>query len=105
MAPAAWTSVTDRFRVSHARTGAQTPAVEKPCVYLAECSYDRRDAREGLESELRLHGYTVLPSEPLPKDESDYIDVVSKLLERCTLSIHLVGASGGAVLDGPSNEV
>ena len=49
------------------------PATTKPTVYLAECSYDRREAREMLESDLRLHGYTVLPERPLPREEADYV--------------------------------
>jgi hypothetical protein len=80
----------------------QTPA--KPAVYLAECSYDRKQAREILEGELRRHGYTVLPDQQLPRDEPDYVAAVERLLERCKLSIHLVGGSYGAVPDGPSQK-
>ena len=80
------------------------PATTKPTVYLAECSYDRREAREMLESDLRLHGYTVLPEHPLPREEVDYVAAVERVLVRCALSIHLVGESYGAVPDGPSQK-
>jgi hypothetical protein len=73
----------------------------KPSVYLAECSYDRREAREALEAELRLHGYPILPDRRLPSEEVDYVADVTGLLGRCKLSIHLIGASYGAVPDGP----
>lgn len=79
-------------------------ATAKPAVYLAECSYDRKQAREILEGELRRLGYTVLPEQQLPRDEADYVAAVERLLERCKLSIHLVGASYGAVPDGPSQK-
>lgn len=79
-------------------------AAAKPAVYLAECSYDRKQAREILEGELRRHGYTVLPDQQLPRDEPDYVAAVERLLERCKLSIHLVGGSYGAVPDGPSQK-
>lgn len=82
--------------------GGQAPA--KPAVYLAECSYDRKQPREILEGELRRHGYTVLPDQQLPRDEADYVAAVERLLERCKLSIHLVGCSYGAVPDGPSQK-
>lgn len=75
-----------------------------PAVYLAECSFDRRDAREALESELRLHGYPVFPDVQLPKTEEEYLAAVSGLLARCELSIHLVGAKYGSVPDGPSEK-
>jgi hypothetical protein len=41
---------------------AKDKPTSKPTVYLAECSRDRRDAREVLEDELKRHGYAVLPN-------------------------------------------
>jgi hypothetical protein len=80
------------------------PATARPTVYLAECSYDRREARDMLESDLRLHGYTVVPEHPLPREEADYVAAVERILADCALSIHLVGESYGAVPDGPSQQ-
>ena len=80
----------------------QGPA--KPTVYLAECSYDRKQAREILEGELRRHGYAVLPDQELPRDEEEYVAAVERLLKRCQLSIHLVGEAYGGVPDGPSQK-
>jgi len=76
----------------------------KPAIYLAECSFDRRAAREALESELRLHGYPVLPDIQLPKLEEDYIAAVESCLTQCQFSIHLVGSKYGVVPDGPSEK-
>ena len=83
---------------------APDPAPSKPAIYLAECSFDRRDAREALESELRLHGYPVFPDIQLPKTEEEYLTAVRDFLARCELSIHLVGAKYGLVPDGPSEK-
>jgi hypothetical protein len=80
------------------------PPIVKPAIYLAECSFDRRGAREALESELRLHGYPVLPDIQLPKSEEEYIAAVEGFLARCELSIHLVGAKYGVVPDGESEK-
>lgn len=85
------------------KTVAET-ASAKPAIYLAECSYDRREAREALEAEFRLHGYTVLPEQQLSRDEAEYQAQVDALLAQCQLSVHLVGASYGAVPDGPSGK-
>ena len=79
-------------------------ATAKATIYLAECSYDRKETREILDGELRRHGYTVLPDQRLPQDEEDYLAVVERLLKRCRLAIHLVGESYGAVPDGPSQK-
>jgi hypothetical protein len=84
----------------------ETPS-EKPAeasVYLAECSYDRREAREALEAELRLHGYAIVPDRHLPREEADYVSEVARLLRQCKFSIHLVGSGYGAVPDGPSQK-
>ena len=74
----------------------------KPAVYLAECSYDRKQARGLIEGELKRLGYPVLPDKPLPADEAEYIAAVESLLAQCALSIHLVGENYGAVPDGPT---
>ena len=76
----------------------------KPTVYLAECSYDRKQTREIIEGELKRHGYTVLPDQELPRDEEEYVAAVERLLKRCQLSIHLVGGTYGGVPDGPSQK-
>ena len=79
-------------------------ATSKPAIYLAECSFDRRDTREALESELRLHGYPVFPDIQLPKTEDEYLTAVRGFLARCELAIHLVGTKYGLVPDGPSEK-
>src|SRR5262245_17661242 len=84
--------------------GGSAQATAKATIYLAECSYDRKDTREILEADLRRHGYKVLPDQQLPRDEADYIAAVECLLARCQLAVHLVGASRGAVPDGPSQK-
>lgn len=81
-----------------------TPQAAKATIYLAECSYDRKETREILEGDLRLHGYTVLPDQQLPREEAAYVAAVEALLARCNLAVHLVGAGHGAVPDGPSNK-
>lgn len=81
---------------------AAEDTVDKVTVFLAECGYDMRDERNRLLAGLRKHGYAVLPDERLPEMEDDYVAAVEKLLERCQLSIHLVGSVYGSVPDGPS---
>ena len=83
---------------------ATSRASGKPTVYLAECSYDRKQARELIEGELKRLGYPVLPGQHLPGDEAEYVAAVESLLARCALSIHLVGESYGAVPDGPTEK-
>jgi hypothetical protein len=106
LAKLAWdvSQLIKKLETAAAPDPAAAPSPAKPVVYLAECSYDRREARESLESDLRLHGYTVLPDRPLPGVETEYVEAVSALLARSKLSIHLVGAHYGAVPDGPSEK-
>lgn len=86
------------------KTIAAEPVPSKPAIYLAECSWDQRQAREALEADLRLHGYPILPDRQLPRDEAGYVAEVARLLEQSKLSIHLVGAGYGAVPDGPTQK-
>ena len=92
--------------VKKLEAGADVPSHETAgtTVYLSECSYDRRDAREALEAELRMHGYAVLPDAELPRDENEYRAEATRLLQRCALSVHLVGNLYGSVPDGPSQK-
>jgi hypothetical protein len=84
--------------------GSAASAAAKATIYLAECSYDRKETREILECSLRHHGYTVLPDQQLPREEADYVAAVEGLLARCQLAVHLVGTNYGAVPDGPSQK-
>jgi hypothetical protein len=84
--------------------GDPKPGPSKPTVYLAECSYDRKQTREILEGELKRHGYTVLPDHELPRDEEEYVAEVERLLKRCQLSVHLVGETYGGVPVGPTEK-
>jgi len=84
--------------------GTAKPAADATTVYLAECSYDRREDRELLASELRAEGITVVPRRPLPSVEADYVVAVKRLLAEADLSIHLIGASRGVVPDGPGQD-
>jgi hypothetical protein len=78
------------------------PAPDRPTVFLADCGRDQRLIREQLAIELRMHGYEVLPSTPLPTTEDQLMPELSALLSRCALSIHLIGNSVGPIPDGPS---
>ena len=73
-------------------------------IFVAECSYDLREEREKLCTELRQHGYRVFPEFQLPLDESEYIQEVDKILQQCSVSIHLIGGHYGAVPDGPTRQ-
>ena len=90
--------------VPHDEGKLKDDSAPKPMVYLAECSRDRRDAREVLRGELERYGYPVLPNQQLPSDEEEYVAEVERLVAQCRFSIHLVGASYGVVPDGPSQK-
>ena len=94
----------DRDKSNDRHVSSESPAPSKPAVYLAECSYDRKQARELLEGELKRLGYEVLPDKRLPQDEAEYVAAVENLLARCALSVHLVGEKYGTVPDGPTDK-
>lgn len=89
----------DQLGSSH-EASASDAGPDKPVVYLAECSRDRREIREVLEGEIKRHGYAVLPDRQLPTDEAEVVTEVQGLLAKCMLSVHLVGTGYGLVPDG-----
>jgi hypothetical protein len=93
-------------RLAPAEAGSRpvTADPSKPTVYLAESSYDRREAREALETELRMRGHAVLPEAEMPREEEAYSAEVNALLRRCDLSVHVIGGLYGTVPDGPSEK-
>jgi hypothetical protein len=73
-------------------------------VFLAECSRDRREARDSIASELACCGFRVLPDERLPDDEDEYLAAVGALLEpACCLSIWSAAATAGCPTATASN--
>ena len=90
--------------VPHDDSTRKDGSAPKPMVYLAECSRDRRDAREVLRGELERYGYPVLPNQQLPSDEEEYVAEVERLVAQCRFSVHLIGTSYGVVPDGPSQK-
>ncbi len=92
--------LTELQRPSPASAETNEAPAEKPAVFLAECSRDRREARDSIASELACCGFRVLPEARLPDDEEEYLATVGALLETCVLSIHLVGTGYGRVPDG-----
>jgi TIR domain len=60
-------------------------------VYLAETTYDQRDARDQIKRELLERGYDVLPEGDLPDYGPDFLQAVQAALKKSSLSIHLIG--------------
>ena len=85
-------------------TDHASPAVSKPAIYLADCSIDRREDREAINADLRLHGYPILAEIQLPMDEETFLAELEKIVSRSKLSIHIVGAKYGIVPDGKSEK-
>lgn len=75
------------------------PATGK-IVYLAETTRDAADVRDQLRHELVAHGYAVLPDEILPDDAAELRSAVARYLERCNLSVHIIGARYAKVPEG-----
>lgn len=64
-------------------------------VYLASTGVDMVIQRDIIKRELIRHGYKVLPDHSLPKESKALDRMVRDDLDRCRLSIHLVGEDYG----------
>ncbi len=84
-----------------AHSGSETsiPKDEK-YIYLAQTTTDLKDQSDKIKRELLEQGYTVLPDQELPTALDDLQELVRSYLQRCLLSIHLVGEKYGFVPEG-----
>ncbi len=81
------------------------PATKKvTSVYVAGTSYDLSPERDQIVRELKDHGYTVFPDKNLSIVENEFKQEVVQYLEKCQLSVHLVGKSYGGIPDGPTQQ-
>jgi hypothetical protein len=78
---------------------------EQLTVYLAETGSDLKTQRDTIKRELLEFGYGVLPDSRLPVVEPEFSRSVNGFLDRCELSIHLVGGSYGPVPEGSRQSI
>ncbi len=64
-------------------------------IYLANVGSDMADVRDVIKRELLRSGYQVLPESNLPDDEETAKKLIKRDLNRCCLSIHIVGSDFG----------
>jgi hypothetical protein len=64
-------------------------------IYLANSGVDMIVQRDIVKRELLRHGYKVLPNHSLPKEADALMTAVKADLDRCCLSIHLIGEDYG----------
>ncbi|WP_258105775.1 DUF4062 domain-containing protein [Marinoscillum sp. MHG1-6] len=64
-------------------------------VYLASTGVDMVIQRDIIKRELLRHGYKVLPQHSLPKESAPLEAMVKGDLDKCRLSIHLIGEDYG----------
>lgn len=64
-------------------------------VYLASTGVDMVIQRDIIKRELIRHGYKVLPQHTLPKEVNALENMITEDLQKCRLSIHMVGEDYG----------
>jgi hypothetical protein len=74
-------------------------------VYLAETTSDLREQRETLRRDLQQHGYAVYPTQPLPCVEGELEAAVRRDLEKCRMSVLMVGRNLSTIPEGCRNSL
>jgi hypothetical protein len=87
----------ERLRGGEDRPSKQAEATPGMTVYLAETTFDLREARDNIRRELQQRSHAVLPDKPLPLNADDFRTAVREYLQRSTLSIHLIGENYGFI--------
>ncbi len=83
---------------ANVRTSSDT--APRRAVYLARTASDMRDTRDAIQRELEDRGFRVLPEQEFPEALDGLTQAVQADLDRCVLSVHLIGARYGAVPEG-----
>ena len=78
---------------------------KKQTVYLASVGNDMVPARDLLKRELMRRGYRVLPELSFPSRAVDIERFTNQDLQRCALSIHLVGEDYGQMISGEEESI
>jgi hypothetical protein len=89
----------------NAMQAAGAAAVDKPTVYLAETNYYLEEQRDGIKQWLTERGYGVLPDQDLPLVYAKSIETIDHMLNRCAISIHLLGKEYGVVPDNTDKSI
>ena len=82
--------------VKRLSSGADEP---KRLVYVADTTPDLAEFRDGIRRDLRERGFAVLPQRPIEWNSLDYAARVLEDVNRCDLSVHILGSRRGIVPD------
>ena len=85
--------------------GGGSTAKKGEAIFLAETTYDLREARDAVRRELQSLGYAVLPEAPLPLYGPDLEAAVGEILPQCRMTVHMVGENYGIVPEGATRSV
>ncbi len=77
----------------------------RPTLYLAETTYDLTSPRDTIKRQLQQRGCLILPDRPLPLNADELQKQIRANLERCSLSIHLIGENYGLVPEGETRSL
>jgi hypothetical protein len=86
-------------------SGAPTQRITRETIFLAEATIDVKEQRETIRRDLQQHGYVVLPAGGSPLVASEMVTSFREDLERCRMSIHLIGKNYGTVPEGSAASI
>lgn len=92
-------------RLGSARKVTKELIPRERTVYLASTGVDIVIQRDIIKRELLRHGYRVLPEQTLPREAKALEAMVKSDLEKCRLSIHLIGEDYGYKPKGSEQSV
>jgi hypothetical protein len=83
----------------------ELPSAVPQCIYLSETTSDLQKERDNIRRELEERGYSVLPSHPLSLNIDELREQVCADLQRCELSVHLIGKRYGFIPEGADQSI
>ena len=97
--------IADTLKQLSKSTEDNVDSISNAPIYLAETTSDLNEQRESVKAELRQLGHTVLPDQPLPIQSERLHEVIKANIEKCILSIHMIGENYSFIPEGDQRSI
>ena len=101
-----WAKVLDlAFDLGNKISSNEIEVSYKHAIYLAQTNPEQFESRDAIRSELIHRGFTVYPTHFLEGPVDKLSGQISEYLEKCSMSIHIVGNTYGPLVEGSDNSL
>jgi hypothetical protein len=96
-----WSKVIDlAYDINYGLSKKETKEKQTLGIYLASTTPDQYENRDSIRSELFQRGFVIYPDHLLAGNSNDLSNQISEYLDKCFMSVHIVGNNYGEMIEG-----